>query len=384
MPTARGIAVLTIIALAVAVSQSFGRFTYSVLLTDIRDDLGISNTIAGTLGSTNLAGYLLGTLVVSLVVGRVGIGPVAQVGLVAVTAGLALLAWSPGVLVVGLGLGLTGFMAAGVWVTAPAIATEQLGLERRGLAIGITSLGVGSGTVIAAALDTAVAWRTVYRIEVVIALVAVIASLSLVRGPPRRMGTASGLAAMRAVPGWRALLGAYGTYGAAIAVVMTFLVAVLEDDAGYSSRAATGAFVALAVCSVFGGPLYGVVIDRFGRRIGLVSANVAIAGSALVIATGHRPGATIAAAVFGTSFTGVPVAVGARIADHNQGAAFGAAFGVATLAFGVGLAAGPQLGGALADAVGSFRPAFVIAAAASAVGAVLSMRAVPRHDGGPR
>ena len=50
MPPPKGVAVLVTVTIAVAVSQSFGRFSYSVLLTDIRADLGISNTIAGTLG----------------------------------------------------------------------------------------------------------------------------------------------------------------------------------------------------------------------------------------------------------------------------------------------------------------------------------------------
>ncbi|MEC8828746.1 MAG: YbfB/YjiJ family MFS transporter, partial [Actinomycetota bacterium] len=60
-------------AVATAVSQSFGRFTYSVLYTEIRDDLGLSNTAAGGIGSLNLIGYLLGSLVVAFAVGRLGL-----------------------------------------------------------------------------------------------------------------------------------------------------------------------------------------------------------------------------------------------------------------------------------------------------------------------
>lgn len=377
MLTARGVAVLAIVSAAVAVSQSFGRFTYSVLLTDIRDDLGVSNTIAGTLGSANLAAYLFGSLVVSLVVGRLGVVRIAQLGLASVTVGLALLAWGDNGLVVAVGLVITGLTAAGVWVTAPALATAQLGPERRASAIGLTSLGVGAGMVIASYLDTVVEWREVYRIEVVIALVTLAASLLVIRGTETYAPQRIGLDAIRGVPGWRPLLAAYGAYGATIALVITFLVALLEDDAGYSSSRATAAFTTLAIGSVIGGPLFGHITDRFGRRFGLASSFALLSAMSLVIATGHRPAATMAAFVFGASFTGGPVAVGARIADHTDGSRFGAAYGMATLVFGIGLSLGPQLGGALADWTGSFRPAFVIASAAALSGAWLAGRAVP-------
>ena len=38
--------VVIIIALAAAVGQSFGRFSFGVLLPAVRDDLGITNTLA--------------------------------------------------------------------------------------------------------------------------------------------------------------------------------------------------------------------------------------------------------------------------------------------------------------------------------------------------
>ena len=60
-----GWVVVIIVALAAAVGQSFGRFSFGVLLPAIRDDLGITNTLAGILGATNVGAYLLGTLTVS-------------------------------------------------------------------------------------------------------------------------------------------------------------------------------------------------------------------------------------------------------------------------------------------------------------------------------
>lgn len=361
-------------AVATAVSQAFGRFTYAILLTDIRADLDVSNTTAGALGSANLAAYLAGTLVVSYALGSVGLARMSKIGIVVVTAGLALLAWGPGLSVVLAGLVLTGFAASGVWVTAPALATAELGVDRRGIAIGVVTSGVGIGIVAASWYDTVADWRDVYRAEAAVGALLLVAALVWLRDPaPAPVRTARpGLAAIADVPGWRPLLWAYGLFAAGMALVVTFTVALLEDDAGYDPDQAALAFSLLGMGTVVGGPVFGATSDRFGRRIGLRGAFVLMAVTVAIMATGHRPGATIAAFGFGLSFTGVPVSIGARISDHARGERFGAAYGAATLAFGAGLTVGPQLGGLLADATGSFRPVFAVAVVCAATGLLLT------------
>ena len=41
---------MLLMALSAAVGQAFGRFSYGVLLPAVRDDMGISNTLAGFIG----------------------------------------------------------------------------------------------------------------------------------------------------------------------------------------------------------------------------------------------------------------------------------------------------------------------------------------------
>mgnify|MGYP002630417875 CR=1 FL=1 len=377
----RNVAVLVTVALSTAASQSFGRFTYAVLLTDIRDELGLSNTLAGSLGSANLAAYLVGTLVVSLVLGRRGLVTVARFGLGGVAVGLGALAWSPNAAVVTGGLLLTGFAASGVWITAPALAAAELSAERRGVAIGMVGAGLGIGIILAAWFDHLVSWRGVYRLEALLTVVTLVLLVSLVGSLPVSTTPTSGLATIRGIPGWKPLLGLYGLFALGMSLVMTFTVALLEDDAGYSPSRAAFAFSLIGVATLAGGPLAGMVADRYGRRTALGVAFALMAVSASIIATGHRPGATIAAFGFGLAFTAVPVAVSARIVDFAQGEDFGAAFGVATLAFGLGLMIGPQLGGALSDASGSFRAAFAVAVVAALGGAACTRAATEVPSG---
>lgn len=367
-------------AASAAVSQAFGRFTFSLLFTEVRDDFGLSNTAAGTLGSANLLAYLSGTLVLSVLIGRVGLSRTTRIGVAGVSVGLVVLAFSPGYLVVLVALLTTGVFAAGVWVTVPALAAASVRPERRGSAIGIVGAGIGLGIMVAATLHTgpgAGNWRAVYRVEAVLAVLVLVAAMRWLRVRSVKGPAHNGLDAMRAVPRWRRLLLTYGLYGFAMSLMVTFLVAVLMQDGGYSRSSASFAFSCFGAGTILGGPLFGPMADRWGRTVAMRLGLGCQALSALLIGWAVRPWAVLAAASFGLAFTGVPTTVAARMSDSLAAERFGSAYAVATLAFGVGLMAGPQVGGLIGDATGSFRPVFWSAAAVASLAGVL-VRADPR------
>ncbi|MDG1703145.1 MAG: YbfB/YjiJ family MFS transporter, partial [Pseudomonadales bacterium] len=76
-----GWVVVTLIALSATVGHAFGRFSFGVLLPAVRDDLGISNTLAGFIGGTNVGFYLIGTLLVSWMAGRYRLLGIMRLGL---------------------------------------------------------------------------------------------------------------------------------------------------------------------------------------------------------------------------------------------------------------------------------------------------------------
>ena len=367
---------LFFLAVATAVSQSFGRFTYSVLYTEIRDDLELSNTAAGGIGSLNLIGYLLGSLVVAFAVGRLGLARTAKYGLGGVVAGLALLGWAPATAAVVCALFLTGISAAGVWVAAPGLATTVLGPARRGVAAGWVSAGVGAGFVMACVFDVAMAnWQSVYRIETLIG-VACLILLSLTVRDSSSITPSDGLSpkALKQIPGWLNLCTTYGIFAVGASLAMTFTVAFLEENAGYKAHSASLIYALIGVGMVVGACLMGGLCDRIGRNSVQMASLAVMAACCATIASSHPLGTTIATMVFGVAFTGVTVAVTAKVSQHLDAEAFGAAYAVVTIVFGAGLAVGPQLGGAIADSTGSFRPALILAAICAALGFVLTVR----------
>jgi MFS family permease len=378
--------VITLVAASAGVAQAFGRFTWGVVLPGARDDLlDGSNTLAGFFGTLNVSAYLLGTLLMSWAASRLTLVGLMRVGLTISTTALGVASFAPNAPVLGLALFGMGLGGAIIWIPAPAISARTLPADRAGLAVGLVGSGIGIGLVFAGQMfalldrrsDADDLWQTLYRVEFTIALVVWIGAFTILRPQgdrPSVGGGFGGVAALRTVRGWVPLIVAYASFGFAYILVLAFLVARLEDDAGFSSGRATAMFSLVGVGSVAGGLLLGPLSDRLGRRLTLTATFVAFSGCTLLVLTGEQPWVAIAAAGAGLMFSAIPALITAHVVSHTDAGNYGPAFSAATLAFGVTQMVSPQLGGAIADASGSFTSVFVVSACLSLVGAAAASR----------
>lgn len=381
--------VIGLVMASACVAQAFGRFTWGVVLPGARDDvLGGSNTVAGFFGTLNVTAYLLGTLAVSWAASRVTLVGLVRIGLSISTASLGLAAIAPNAAVLGLALFGMGLGGAVIWIPSPAISARSLPAHRRGMAVGLVGSGIGLGLVIVGQLssyldrrsDADDIWQTMYRIEFAAALVVLVGAFTVLRSQgdrPSLGGGFGGVAALRQVQGWVPLTIAYASYGFAYILVLAFLVARLEDDSGFTAGQATAMFSLVGIGSVFGGTTLGPLSDRVGRRGTLAGGFLVFAACSLLALTGRQPWVALAAAGIGLMFSGMPALVVAHIVDHTDTDTYGPAFSATTLAFGIMQMIAPQIGGSLADALGSFTWVFVLSALVSTVGAVAASR-LPR------
>ena len=230
--------------------------------------------------------------------------------------------------------------------------------------------------------DATDAWQTLYRIELVIAVVVLVAVFVFLRSQgdrPSMSGGFGGFSALRTVRSWIPATVAYTAFGFAYILVIGFLVARLEDDAGFSSDEAAAMFSIVGGATVVGGLAMGPLSDRIGRRVTLSAAFLVYGLCTLVVLTGDQPLVAVAAVGIGLMFSGMPSLVIAHIVDYTDVDTYGPAFSAATLAFGVAQMVSPQIGGLLADATGSFTVVFALSAAVCLVGAVAATR-LPAHE----
>ena len=95
--------------------------------------------------------------------------------------------------------------------------------------------------------------------------------------------------------------------------------------------------------------------------------------AALFAFTPSGAGLFISAVIFGLTSLSVPGIVGAACADFFGAELASASLGLATLFIGIGMVAGPLVGGALRDASSSFVQAYALAAGFFIVGAVVAL-----------
>lgn len=387
---ARGWGVVLLVALGAAVAQAFGRFTYSVLLPAVRDDLGVSNTVAGLLGTANVGAYLAGTLLIVRATATVRLMTIMRIGFALSLTGLALAGLAPNGFVLSLALVVMGLGGACIWIPSPAIAAAAVSPARRGTAVGMIGAGVGTGIVFAGRLSEDLrarwgveAWQDVYRIEAVIGLVVVLAIVALLRpdteAVPTRTG--SGLAVLRTMRGWVPLTLAYAAFGFSYLLAITYLTARLEDDAGYSDSRAAGVFAAVGLATVVGGVALGAVADRIGPRPSLVGGFALFAAGTAGVLTGQTAAVLAGGIAIGMMFGGLPSVIATYIVQASDHVTYGPRYAVATLAFGIAQVTSPQVGGLLADVTGSFTVVFLLSGAVALLGAVASsMLPAPEPD----
>jgi predicted MFS family arabinose efflux permease len=367
---------------AIAFGQGFGRFTYTLLLPDMRDDVLDSYGLAGLLGTVNLAAYLLGLVLVSWFGSRISVVRVVWVGLALCTVGSLALGLAPGFAMLAAGMFLLGLGSAGTWVPLAGVVTASVSSGRRGLALGLLTTGFGGSILLAAQLRSLVyaiegpgSWRIVWLVQGVLVGVTCLACAALFRPGAAATEPFVGrpTALVRTVPGWAMLTLAYVAVAVGYMLFITYLAALLQKEAGFSPAHTSAVFSVIGVTSIVGGVGMGRLADRVGWRLTLMAACTAMALCGVLVLARDEPWVALAAVLYGLPLTATGSLIAGYLSDHLRGAAIGAAFGLITIPFGVVQAIVPWIGGWLRDTTESFTSVFLLSAAAFAGAALFSL-----------
>jgi MFS family permease len=123
--------------------------------------------------------------------------------------------------------------------------------------------------------------------------------------------------------------------------------------------------------SLLCGLIWGALSDVIGRKAALILVFLLHAAAFGLFALTRSPaGYTVSAVLYGLTAWSIPAIMAAACGDRLGPRLAPAGLGFVTLFMGLGQAAGPSVAGAMADALQSFTPAFLLAAAVALAGAI--------------
>ncbi|EGI76338.1 YbfB/YjiJ family MFS transporter [Hylemonella gracilis] len=385
--------ILTALALSLGTAIALGvaRFSYALLLTPMRDDLGWSYLVAGGMNTGNALGYLLGALATPLLMRRLTAHRVLILG----AFGTALLTFVPGFvtdttaqLALRVVTGLTSaflFVAGGLLVSRLA----ALHAQRAGLLLGLYYGGTGLGIVAAALLLPPVMqaaahegaphpWQWAWWLLGALALLAsAIMALPTRHIPAPATQTATG-GGFRAGPLKFGLLG-YLMFGLGYIGYMTFVIAMLKET-GMTSQGVTVFFTLLGVATFASSRIWARLLDRFRGGQSLAILNGLLCVATLLPAWTAQPGVVFASGIlFGACFLSAVASTTAMVRHNLPPAHWPAGISAFTIVFAAGQIVGPTIVGWIADAAGGLQRGLLFSAVALGVGALLAgcQRALP-------
>ncbi|UKJ62592.1 YbfB/YjiJ family MFS transporter [Cellulosimicrobium cellulans] len=336
----------------IAVTYGVVRYGYGLQLPTLTTELGLSSAAAGAIAAGSFAAYCAAALGAQRAMARRSPREVAWVAAVLAAAGAVLvgLSWSSASLAAGVLVAGSAAGAASPALVAAVGATLDGRRAGRAQAVVNSGTGVGVALVGAATLVAPDAWRPVWFVAAVGAVVTAAVVDRSARWPAAPESPPASRGAGERSLGRAGVAAAVAGIGSA--AVWTFGRDLVTVTGGLPGRTTAALWCLLGVAAVLGA-LSGDAVRVLGLRGAWVVTTIATAfgTAALALAPGSVPVVAVAGALFGGAYTalsGVLIAWGTALRPHAAGRATAALF----VALTAGQAVGALATGGLSDAVG--------------------------------
>jgi len=385
----------------------FGRFALGMLLPSMASSLSLSYSQIGYIGTGNFIGYLASVLLCAPIARRIGSRRLIVIALGVIAGSMALISRAHSFGAVLALYCVTGAGSGAANVPMMALITAWFDRTVRGRAAGFVVIGSGFAIIISGKLVPLVnrlsgpeGWRTNWLILAgLILAIGCIAALLLRDRPAEKGLEPLGSEGMTFKPAPAAaeqrrsvyrnrslyLLGViYFLFGTTYVIYATFIVTALVRERGFSEAAAGSFWAWVGFLSLFSGPVFGSLSDRFGRRAGLMTVFALQLVAYLFVAAHLSPVFLyLSIGAFGICAWAIPSIMVAAVSEYVGAERALAAFGFITFIFGIGQISGPAVAGMLAERTGSFSSSFFMAAALAGAAILLAVflkRSHPRSQ----
>ncbi len=377
---ARGLLVAFLLSFGPAVSNSFARFAYALILPAMRTDLQWSYSQAGSINTVNAFGYLLGALLTRALVARLGNRALFGWGMLLTSVAIVATGFVREIEALMAVRVLTGVGGAAVFICGGALSgnifAQRPQLATTTIAIYFAGGGVGlmlSGVAVPLLLEThgsaswPLAWRGMGYASLLMTVAAAWSAWRITEP-----GTMPGETHWTLRP-FAAELAAYALFALGYIGYMTFVIAWMRVN-GASTATVVAVWFVLGLATLIAPLLWRKPAEHWpgGRPLAAVMAVLTV-GAVLPLASTQPAAMLLSATLFGLAMFSAPSSVGSFIKRALPRPAWGSAIATFTVVFAAGQIAGPVAIGWLADRSGSLQIGLAASAGLLAVGAVLAL-----------
>jgi MFS family permease len=355
----------------------FGRFSYPMLLPNMRESLGFTYGEMGLLSGAIMLGYLLFSLISGMLATRFGPKRIVIASLLCGALSMhfiSRLSGFPSLLFFSFAMGAG---AAGSHISITTLPMVWFEEKRLGRAVGVVTGGTGLGIIVTGLLLPYLlfqlgkeAWRQCWFLLALITfLVAVIGWILLREKPNQTAFLPPGLDGdKRSYLSKResneltlkAIFIIYFIFGFSYNIYATYFVAYMIEEIRLTAKTAGDIWAIFGWMCTGSGLIWGYLSDRLGRRKALLWNNGIISLSVLLPLLLYEPFIMgFSAFLFGGTFLGTVTVVAASVGDQI-GERRASVYGLVTLIHGIGQFLGTISGGYLKDLTGSFQLTFIV------------------------
>lgn len=390
--------------LCIFAGLGFGRFALGMLLPAMGASLQLSYSQMGMISTANFVGYLLAVLVCGHISARIGSRLLIFLALLLVAASMLLVSLAGSFITVALFYTLTGMGSGASNVPMMALVASWFGSRQRGKAAGFIVIGSGFAILLSGKLIPYLnqlrqtdGWRISWLTLGIIVLAIAIICFLVIRDTPAELGLQPFVGKKNPQPQEDFSFGnnlapvtkkeiyhlgaIYFLFGYTYVIYATFIVTTLVQERGFSEIAAGNFWSWVGFLSLFSGPVFGTLSDRFGRKAGLIMV-FSIQMCAYLLVALALPGFFLYLSIgcYGIVAWAIPSIMAALVGDYVGPQKTARVFGFITFIFALGQIAGPAVAGFLAEKFGSFSSSFFMAAFFAAMAVLLtSILKKPAH-----
>jgi predicted MFS family arabinose efflux permease len=359
------------------------RMTFGVVLPLLQNDLNLSATEVGFIGTTNFIGYFIGVLFANYFYHKYKLVWVVGGFIFLEAMFMALMSISTNYVIIAGLFFLAGYTSAVGYMSIMSYLAHNISPDYKGRALGLAisgnSFAISFSGLSVWTLGTLgnYAWDDNYLVFVVATFIVAAIIFMLLKndsiGENKAQKTLSNKALLTSPNFWKMAI-VYFTFGLTYTIFLTFFVSHIINDFQINIDLASNFWIILGVISIISGPLFGLIADKTTTWSAFTGMYFLQAFACIILVVGIHSEVIIYLSVlgFGLAVWGVPSLMFLLsyqyFGKHNTAKATA----LVTLAFAFAQIIGPISGGIVYDTLGSYNLIFLVVGVLSAIAGGLS------------